>query len=101
MAMNFMDATTRLTHDVTLGDLAESLGVTTALLSQARAGTTKAHHRSPPKGWEQAIAKLARKRAEELARMADRVAADQGKARRKVAGSRTRRPARKGGARRK
>jgi hypothetical protein len=71
--MNFVEATSKLIRGVTLEDLAQELGVTRGFLGQGRMDPSHPQHRSPPKGWEAAVAKLARKRAEELGRVAARV----------------------------
>lgn len=65
-----MEATDRLTARVTLHDVAEEAGVSHALVRQARLDRDHRNHRDPPRGWEAAVARLARKRAEELARLA-------------------------------
>jgi len=72
--MDFVQASSAITAGVTLGDLAEELGVTTVDLSRARTDPSNRYHRFPPKGWEVAIARLARQQADHLTRVADRVA---------------------------
>jgi hypothetical protein len=71
--MDFVKASSAITAGVTLGDLADELGVTTVDLSRARTDPSNRYHRLPPDGWEAAIAKLARQQADRLTRVADRV----------------------------
>lgn len=56
---------------VTLGDLAEDLGVSEAGIRQARLDPAASGYRSPPEGWPAAVARLARRRARELEELAD------------------------------
>jgi hypothetical protein len=86
--MDFVQASSAITAGVTLGDLADALGVTTVDLSRARTDPSNRYHRLPPQGWEAAIARLARRQAERLTRVADRVDSLQEKNGRKVAGRR-------------
>jgi len=72
--MNFVEATSRLIRGVTLEDLAQELGVTRGFLGQGRMDPSHPQHRSPPRGWEAAVAKLARRRAEELGKVATKLA---------------------------
>jgi len=67
--MNFKQATDALLESITLEDLATAMGVSIQAVRQARAMEDKASHRSPPEGWESAVAKLAKRRARELARL--------------------------------
>jgi hypothetical protein len=67
----FKRATDRLIGTVSLADLAEELGVSHGLLRQARLSTSASSYRSPPAGWEKAIAKLARERGGALLKLAD------------------------------
>jgi DNA-binding GntR family transcriptional regulator len=64
--MGFKEATDLLFRQVTQTELAEALGVSIASIRQARLSPKAAAYRSPPKGWEEAVAKLAKKRAREL-----------------------------------
>ncbi len=68
--MDFKAATDALTDAVRMRDLAGELGVSPNLLFRARM-RKNAHYRSPPEGWEKAVAKLARRRAKELERLAE------------------------------
>jgi hypothetical protein len=71
MSEAFRDATDRLTNTVSLADLAKELGVSHGLLRQARLISSASSYRSPPAGWEAAVAKLARERGGELLKLAD------------------------------
>jgi hypothetical protein len=70
--MNFRKATDELIASVTLEDLADTLGVSVQAVRQARAKEDSTAYRPPPAGWEAAVARLARKRAGRLARLAAR-----------------------------
>ncbi len=67
--MDFKTATDELRKHVGLRELAEELGVSPNLLFRALL-KPNGHYRTPPPGWEQAAAKLARQRAKELERLA-------------------------------
>ena len=67
--MDFKTATNELTRHMGLRELAEELGVSPNLLFRARM-KKNGHYRTQPPGWEQAAAKLARRRAKELERLA-------------------------------
>jgi len=56
---------------ITLADIAEGAGVPHQSLRRARIDRDKESYRSPPDGWESAIAKLARERAAELVKLAE------------------------------
>jgi hypothetical protein len=64
--MDFIEATDRLTKSVTLADVARELQASYGLIRQARMDSTSTSYRRPPEGWEIAVAKLAKQRAEEL-----------------------------------
>ena len=72
--MDFKRATEELMAGMTRGEIAEALGVSEATVRQARLGPTAKAHRSPPDGWEGTLARVARQRAERLAKLADRLA---------------------------
>ena len=55
---------------LTAPEAAKLLGSTVQSIRQARLDTGKAGHRSPPPGWERAIAELAHERAAELVKLA-------------------------------
>jgi len=71
--MDFKKATEELMAGMTRGQIAEALGVSEATIRQARLGEAANAHRNPPVGWEAKVAKLARQRAERLARLAERL----------------------------
>jgi len=64
--MNFTEATDRLTKVISLADLARELNASYGLIRQARMNPSSASYRRPPGGWEQAVAKLAGERAQDL-----------------------------------
>ena len=70
MSDEFRKATDRLIESVTLADLARELGVSHGLLRQARLASSASSYRSPPAGWQVALAKLAERRAGELQELA-------------------------------
>ncbi len=70
--MDFKQATDRATKTcITLVDIAKAAGVTHHSVRRARLDPRTGSYRSPPAGWEPAIAKLARERAGELTRLAE------------------------------
>lgn len=71
--MDFKKATEELMAGMTRGQIADALGVSEATVRQARLGEAARAHRNPPDGWEAKIAKLAKQRAERLARLAERL----------------------------
>jgi hypothetical protein len=71
--MDFKKATDTLFDRVDHADLAKALGVSIPLVRQARLDCTAAAHRSPPEGWEKAVHKLAKDRAERLSLLAERL----------------------------
>jgi hypothetical protein len=71
--VNFKKATDELLGAVTLEDLASALGASLQAVRQARAQEGAAGFRRPPAGWEAAGAKLARKQAAKLERLAERL----------------------------
>jgi hypothetical protein len=71
--MNFRKATDELLASVTLEDLASAIGASVQAVRQARAQEGSAGFRRPPAGWETAAAKLARKQADRLERLASRL----------------------------
>jgi hypothetical protein len=68
--MDFTEATDRLTKGVSLADLARELSASYGLIRQARMDTSSSSHRRPPVGWEEAVARLAERRANELLALA-------------------------------
>lgn len=65
--MTFKEATDLL--GVSTVELAERLGVSVALVRQARLGPESGGHRQPPAGWEAVVLEVARERQGELARL--------------------------------
>ncbi len=72
--MDFKKATEELMAGMTRGQIAEALGVSEATVRQARLDESANAHRNPPEGWEGKVAKLAKQRADRLARLAERLA---------------------------
>jgi hypothetical protein len=74
--MNFRQATNELIAGLKLEDLAKVLSVSLQAVRQARATEDSAAYRRPPEGWGRAVAELARKKAKEYQRLADRLSAN-------------------------
>lgn len=74
--MKFNDATDILFNKVTHEELANELGVSVALIRQARLPTNANAHRRPPKGWEKAISRLAERHGSRLIELARRLKKD-------------------------
>ncbi len=69
--MDFRTATDRATGAcITLDDVADATETSSNLIRRARMAPDNEGHRKPPRGWEPAIAKLARARAAELHELA-------------------------------
>ena len=68
--MYFKTATDRLLGP-TLRQLAEQLGIAYTSIRAARLPSDSVSRRSGPEGWERVIARIARRRARELDRLAD------------------------------
>ncbi len=71
--MDFNKITDALFARVDHADLAKELGVSVALIRQARLASTATAHRTPPKGWERAALRLADERAQHYRRLADKL----------------------------
>ena len=72
--MDFRQATDRARAAcIRLPDIAEATKASPAAIKQARMDPENEAFRNPPQGWERALAKLARKRARALDRLADRL----------------------------
>ena len=69
--MDFKTATDRLTDCVTHGELARETGVSLASIRQARLSPDAAANRAPPTNWREVVVRLARRRAQDLNRLAD------------------------------
>ena len=74
MATDFVAATDLLFEKTGPEELAEAIGCATTSIRQARVDEGKRGHRSPPPGWEAAVARLARQKATQLQKLADRLA---------------------------
>jgi len=73
--MDFKKATEELMEGMTREQIAVVLGVSEATVRQARLDEAAKAHRNPPGGWETKLAREARKRAERLSRLAERLGA--------------------------
>lgn len=73
MAMDFKAATDLLFAKVGADELAAELGSHPQAIKQARMAEGAAGHRSPPPEWQAAVARLARQRAAQLMKLADRL----------------------------
>ena len=73
MAKDFRKATDELLAAISHEELAKALGCSVATLRQARLAEGSKAHRSPPKDWEKAVAKLADARSGALAKLAARL----------------------------
>ena len=73
MAVDFIAATDALLAKTKPEDLAEAIGCSVASVKQARM-TEGGGRRSPPPGWEAGVARLARQKAAQLQKLADRLA---------------------------
>ena len=69
--MDFNTACDHLTNCPTHDDIARAAEIGLQTVRQARMDATATGYRSPPAGWEKAIAKLARERATELLDLAE------------------------------
>lgn len=69
--MDFISATDRLTACASHADVAQEAGVSVQAIRQARMYPQAEGYRSPPSGWQSAIARLARARAAELLKLAE------------------------------
>ncbi len=74
MPNDFVAATDALFSRTGPEELAEALGCAPNSIRQARMDQTKAGHRSPPPGWEAAVARLARQKVVQLQKLADKLA---------------------------
>ena len=74
--MIFTEATDGLTACPTHQDIADTAGWTSVqTVRQARLDPSSSSYRTPPAGWEPAIARLARERAAELVKLAEELEA--------------------------
>lgn len=69
--MDFKTATDRATAArITLADIASEADVSDSKVRRARLDPSGPEYRSPPDGWENVLARLARKRAKDLQTLA-------------------------------
>ena len=73
--MNFKEATDFLFLGVDHERLAQELGVSVALIRQARLKPTANAHRSPPQNWKEAVMKLATDQMERYQLLVDHLGA--------------------------
>lgn len=71
--MNFKKTTDALFSRVDHSDLAKELGVSIALIRQARLHPGARACRAPPAGWQKAVLRLADDRARHFNRLAERL----------------------------
>ena len=71
MRPDFTKATDDLLWTFSHAELAEALGVSVPLVRQARLNPGAKAHRSPPEGWENVVAHLAKQRANRLLRLCE------------------------------
>jgi hypothetical protein len=75
MSTDFRKATDDLLEVLSHEELAGALGCSVATVRQARRDEGTTSYRSPPKGWEVTVAKLAEQKAEKLRRLAAKLKA--------------------------
>ena len=73
--MDFKKTTDDLFSAVTHDDLAQALGVSVALIRQARLDASAKARRTPPKGWQKAALRLARARVRHFESLSRRLQA--------------------------
>jgi hypothetical protein len=71
MYMDFRTATNIL--GIPAADLADAFGLEPQTIRQMRLAADARGHRSPPNGWEQVVARLARERGRELHGLAEQL----------------------------
>lgn len=71
--MDFRTAFDRLAAGITREHVAGEIGVSFHSVRQGLLPESSAAHRPPPPGWQAAVARLARRRAAELVKLADRL----------------------------
>ncbi len=74
MSMDFVRATDELLRRVTLDDLAKAAGKSVQTFKQARLALGETGRRSPPEGWEEVVAGMARRQARRLTNLANALA---------------------------
>jgi len=63
--MDFKEATDRLIRPASLDTIAEALGVSRALVRQARLTPSSRAHRKPPESWRRAVIRIAEVQVQE------------------------------------
>jgi hypothetical protein len=71
--MDFVEATDVLFSHVRQEELAEAMGISVASIRQARLRRDAKGYRTPPAGWEKAVAKLAAQHGKELLALAKKL----------------------------
>lgn len=71
--MDFKTATDKLAECPTHEDVARAIGVSVQTVRQARMEADAAGSRPAPAGWRRAVAKIARERAAELVKLAEKL----------------------------
>jgi len=71
--MDFKTATDELLANLSHRELARELGVSVPSVRQARLASSATAHRAPPEGWEPVVARIAKKEASRLSRLAARL----------------------------
>jgi hypothetical protein len=71
--MDFRTVVDRLRERPTREDIADALGASFYSVAQALLPETSSGRRAPPGGWKSKLAKLARKRAAELVKLAEQL----------------------------
>lgn len=71
--MDFKEATDGLFDRIDHAELAEALGVSVALIRQARLNPKARAFRSPPAGWEAAALRVAKRRLTSYQRLVERL----------------------------
>jgi hypothetical protein len=71
--MDFKKTTDALLSRIDHADLARELGVSVALIRQARLRPNASAHRTPPADWQKAVLRLAEDRARHFTRLAERL----------------------------
>lgn len=69
--MDFKTATDRLTDRITADDIADAFGVARNSIARARLDRSNPGYRPPPENWPPVLAQLARRRSQDLAKLAD------------------------------
>jgi hypothetical protein len=69
--MDFRTAVGILGRQITTAEIAEATGMSAYSIRQARLQEGAAGYRTPPKGWQNAVAQLAEQRLDELQALID------------------------------